>query len=158
LGEWKDRVEPGPYYPADFRMDETGIGAPVPKTPSPEERARRAERTERGMGQGLIGMLLAACVREGVEFAGASPAVGLGLAAGRVVGVVVEGAGGRRTVRAERGVILATGGFEWNPEYCAAFLRGVVGMPVSIPTNTGDGLRMAMKVGAALQNMREAWW
>jgi hypothetical protein len=31
-------------------------------------------------------------------------------------------------------------------------------MPVSIPTNTGDGLRMAMRAGAALQNMREAWW
>jgi succinate dehydrogenase/fumarate reductase flavoprotein subunit len=158
LGEWKDRVEPGPYYPAEFRMDETGIGAPVPKTPSPDERARRQLRSERGMGQGLIGMLLAACIQEGVEFAESTPAVDLVLADGRVVGVVVEGASGRRTVAALRGVILATGGFEWNPEYCAAFLRGVVGMPVSIPTNTGDGLRMAMKVGAALQNMREAWW
>jgi succinate dehydrogenase/fumarate reductase flavoprotein subunit len=158
LGEWKDRVEPGPYYPAEFRMDETGIGAPVPKTPSPEERARRQLRSERGMGQGLIGMLLAACVREGVEFAESTPAVDLVLSDGRVVGVVVDGDDGRRTIAAQRGVILATGGFEWNPEYCAAFLRGVVGMPVSIPTNTGDGLRMAMKVGAALQNMREAWW
>ena len=30
--------------------------------------------------------------------------------------------------------------------------------PVSIETNTGDGLRMAMKAGAMLSNMREAWW
>jgi hypothetical protein len=125
------------------------------------------------MGQGLIGMLLAACVREGVDIAESTPGVDLVVEAGRVVGVVIDSvdgvdgiesvdgvdtADGRRTVRAERGVILATGGFEWNPEYCATFLRGVVGMPVSMPTNTGDGLRMAMKVGAALQNMREAWW
>jgi hypothetical protein len=27
-----------------------------------------------------------------------------------------------------------------------------------VPTNTGDGLKMAMKVGASLGNMREAWW
>jgi hypothetical protein len=30
--------------------------------------------------------------------------------------------------------------------------------PVSIKTNTGDGLKMAMRVGAMLGNMREAWW
>ena len=28
----------------------------------------------------------------------------------------------------------------------------------SVPTNTGDGLKMAMRVGAGLGNMREAWW
>ena len=27
-----------------------------------------------------------------------------------------------------------------------------------MPSNTGDGLRMAMAAGAALDNMREAWW
>jgi 3-oxosteroid 1-dehydrogenase len=30
--------------------------------------------------------------------------------------------------------------------------------PVSVPTNTGDGLKMAMRAGASLGNMREAWW
>ena len=30
--------------------------------------------------------------------------------------------------------------------------------PVSIETSTGDGLLMAMKAGAMLSNMREAWW
>jgi succinate dehydrogenase/fumarate reductase flavoprotein subunit len=30
--------------------------------------------------------------------------------------------------------------------------------PVSVETNTGDGLRMAMRVGAMLATMREAWW
>ncbi|HKT05580.1 MAG TPA: FAD-dependent oxidoreductase [Rugosimonospora sp.] len=158
LGEWKDRIEPGPYYPADYRMDETSIGAAVPKPPSAEERARRAVRSERGMGQSLVGMLVAACLRERVGFEVSAPAVELLVVDGRVAGAVLAGPHGRRTVRAERGVILATGGFEWNPEYCATFLRGVVGMPVSIPTNTGDGLRMAMSVGSALQNMREAWW
>ena len=30
--------------------------------------------------------------------------------------------------------------------------------PVSIETSTGDGLLMAMRAGAMLSNMREAWW
>ena len=40
-----------------------------------------------------------------------------------------------------------------------SFLRGPLERPASPPHgNTGDGLRMAMRVGAALGNMREAWW
>jgi succinate dehydrogenase/fumarate reductase flavoprotein subunit len=55
-------------------------------------------------------------------------------------------------------VILATGGFEWNKDLIRAFTRGPLTHPVSIKTNTGDGLKMAMRVGAMLGNMREAWW
>jgi succinate dehydrogenase/fumarate reductase flavoprotein subunit len=158
LGEWKDRVEASPYYPSDLRMDETAIGAAVPKPPSAEELERRRAASERGMGHGLIGMLLLACLEAGVDVETSSPALDLLVDAGRVVGVEIDGPDGPRAVRAERSVVLATGGFEWNPEYRAAFLRGDVHRPASIPTNTGDGLRMAMKAGAALQNMREAWW
>jgi succinate dehydrogenase/fumarate reductase flavoprotein subunit len=158
LGEWHERVETCPYYPVDLRMDETPLGSAVPRSPTDAERARRAERDERGMGGGLVGWLLAACLRAGVEIDVGSPAVELVLEDGGVAGVVVEDGDGRRTVRATRGVILATGGFEWNEEYRTAFLRGPVAMATSIPTNTGDGLRMALDAGAALQNMQEAWW
>jgi len=158
LGEWRDRVEASPYYAVDLRMDETPLGSAVPKSPSDEERARRAVRDERGMGGGLVGWLLAACLRAGVEIEVACPAIELVIEDGRVRGVVVEPQNGSRTVLAHRGVILATGGFEWNEEYRNTFLRGPVTMATSIPTNTGDGLRMALKAGAALQNMREAWW
>jgi succinate dehydrogenase/fumarate reductase flavoprotein subunit len=158
LGAWRERVEICPYYPLDLRMDETPLGSAVPKPPTEEERARRAVRDERGMGGGLIGWLLAACLRAGVEFHLATPATELVLSNGRVSGVVVAPAEEPAMVVAQRGVILATGGFEWNEEYRIAFLRGDVSMPTSIPTNTGDGLRMAIRAGAALQNMREAWW
>ncbi|UMG91296.1 FAD-dependent oxidoreductase [Nocardioides sp. TF02-7] len=158
LGDWQDRVEQSPYYPYDLRMDETPLGRAVPQPPTEEERARRAAANERGMGHGLVGLLLAACLREGVRLETATPARELVISGGRVTGVVVDGPGGGRAVTARRGVVLATGGFEWNPELCATFLRGRMQMPVSIPTNTGDGLVMAMRAGAALQNMREAWW
>lgn len=158
LGEWRDRVETTPYYSPYFRMDETGIGSGVPKPPSPEELERRAAADERGQGGSLVGHLVRAALNAGVHIETATAGVELVLEDGRVTGVVVDGPEGHRTVRAERGVILATGGFEWNEEYRKTFLRGEVFQPASIPTNTGDGLRMAMKAGAALQNMREAWW
>lgn len=158
LGEWRDKVEVTPYYSVHIRMDESPIGAAIPKPPSDEELARRKRNDERGMGGGLVGMLLRACLRANVHIELSTPGVELVRQGDRVTGVVVEGPGGRRTVTATSGVILATGGFEWNPEYRAAFLRGPVHKPASIPTNTGDGLRMALKVGAALQNMAQAWW
>ena len=78
--------------------------------------------------------------------------------------IVRLGRGHRRTDwaghhRARRhGVILGTGGFEWDPVAVQAFLRGPMHGPVSPPNNTGDGLRMAMAHGADLANMGEAWW
>ena len=55
-------------------------------------------------------------------------------------------------------MVIATGGFEWDPELVRAFIRGPLVRSASVPTNTGDGLKMAMRVGAALGNMREGWW
>ena len=77
---------------------------------------------------------------------------------GRVAGVRAEHAGEESFLRARRGVILASGGFEWSKELTAQFLGGVLTHPNSPPTNEGDGLRMAMSVGADLGNMSEAWW
>ena len=61
-------------------------------------------------------------------------------------------------VRARRGVVLGTGGFEWDERLVEAYLRGPMRGAVSPPNNTGDGLRMAMAHGADLANMGEAWW
>ena len=76
-----------------------------------------------------------------------------------VTGVVIERADGTRTdVQARAGVVDHHGGFEWDPKLVKAFLRGPMDGPVSPPNNTGDGLRMAMRVGAELGNMGQAWW
>ena len=51
--------------------------------------------------------------------------------------------------------MLATGGFEWNEDLKRSFIRGPLTRTAAVPTNTGDGLVMAMREGAALGNMRE---
>lgn len=159
LGPWADRVTPSPYFATlNITMSETPLGAAVPSLPSPEEMERRKIRDERGLGQALVGRLLRACLDRGIEPETGARARRLVMDGGRVTGVVIDSASGTREVEAAKGVILATGGFEWNEEYKRAFLRGPLTHPVSVKTNTGDGLYMAMKAGAMLSNMREAWW
>jgi succinate dehydrogenase/fumarate reductase flavoprotein subunit len=109
-------------------------------------------------GAALVGGLLRALLDRGVVPQTECRAVELQSADGVVTGVTIDGPVGPVDVKATRGVIIATGGFEWDSELVKAFLRGPMNGPVSPPNNTGDGLRMAMKAGAALGNMGEAWW
>ena len=72
---------------------------------------------------------------------------------GRVVGVVARRRGRPFRVRASRGVVLATGGFENNREMVRDYL-GMSDSPVwGSPAGTGDGHRMAMQIGADLWHM-----
>lgn len=122
------------------------------------ELARRRKHKVNGRGRGMIGSLLKACLERGFEPVTGARATELLTDNGRVTGVRITCADGMRDVRAKGGVVLATGGFEWDQELAVSFLRGPMQHPASIPTNTGDGLKMAMRVGAQLGNMREAWW
>lgn len=158
LGEWEHRVAVSPYMPGHLNMAETPLGAATPRPVDPDEVARRQRRNERGCGQALIGRLLRACLDRGVELHTSAPGTELLTDDGSVAGARITSDGAVVDVLAHAGVVLATGGFEWNPEYVRTFLRGPMTHPVSVPTCEGDGLRMAMRAGAKLGNMREAWW
>ncbi|WNG89136.1 FAD-binding protein [Mycobacterium sp. ITM-2016-00317] len=77
----------------------------------------------------------------------------------RVVGAVIEHGGNRIRVRARRGVLLASGGFEQN-----AAMRSEYGVPGSAddtmggPGSTGRAHRAAIAIGADLDLMDQAWW
>lgn len=72
---------------------------------------------------------------------------------GEIIGVIAGHAGQTIRVRARRGVILATGGFEANPQMVRDYLR-LPDSPVwGSPAGTGDGIKMAQKVGADLWHM-----
>jgi succinate dehydrogenase/fumarate reductase flavoprotein subunit len=158
LGEWADRVTKSPYYPSPhFSIYDTPLGQAKPQPLAPEELQRRIDGDLRGSGQALVGRLLRACLDRGIEPKTGHRAVRLLIDGGRVTGVVFETADGDVEVAADA-VVLATGGFEWDAELLRAFIRGPMTHPLSPKTNTGDGLKMAMRVGAMLGNMREAWW
>ncbi len=153
LGGWAERVTRGPQMAGNTTMNETTLGRG--DTPDADELARRAIRDERGCGQALIGRLLRACLDRGIEPLTGIAVKRLAMDGDAVVGVHLSDG---TILRARGGVILATGGFEKDPDLVRSFIRGPLERSVSVPTNTGDGLKMAMRAGASIGTMREAWW
>ncbi len=78
----------------------------------------------------------------------------------RVVGVVLEHDGSRREVRARRGVILGSGGFESNSELRSKYLPQPTSEEWTTGSafNTGAGLEAGIAVGAATDLLDDAWW
>jgi fumarate reductase flavoprotein subunit len=73
---------------------------------------------------------------------------------GRVVGVTVAGPEGTGFVSVRRAVVLTTGGFAQDPELIRAFSPlAAKALRLGGQANTGDGLKMAWKLGAGLRDM-----
>jgi len=73
--------------------------------------------------------------------------------AGEVAGLEAQGKGGARRIGARRGVVLACGGFEANPEMQRRYWQLRPVLPSATLGNTGDGLKMAQALGAELSHM-----
>jgi succinate dehydrogenase/fumarate reductase flavoprotein subunit len=73
---------------------------------------------------------------------------------GRITGIVASGESGDVTIHAKRAVILTCGGFNYNPEMQRQFFGFEIPALSRPGLNTGDGIRMAMAVGADLWHMR----
>ncbi len=110
------------------------------------------ERMAKGIvlrGCALVGGLLEACVRQGVRLSARTRARELMLDGGRVTGVRAERDGVLEEFPARQGVVLASGGFEWNRELWDALLQIPWDGPASPPNNEGDALIMASRAGRA---------
>lgn len=71
-----------------------------------------------------------------------------------VHGAIVLQAGERRAIRARRGVVLATGGYENDPGMQRDYFGFAEVYPLGTPANTGDGVRILQKAGAELWHLR----
>ena len=70
-----------------------------------------------------------------------------------ILGVIAEREGKSFSIKAKRAVILTCGGYENNPQMIRDF-NGVEEITqFGTPYNTGDGIKMALKVGADLWHM-----
>jgi 3-oxosteroid 1-dehydrogenase len=157
LGRHRELLRRSPHYPPITYQERYRW-----VRPESFDWALVAERIERGvltLGAALCGGLFQACLERGVEFRVGTRAQALVRREGRVSGVqATDGAGEAMDLEVRRGVVIATGGFEWNPRMTAHFLRGPLAAPATPPWNTGDGILMGMAVGANIGNMNEAAW
>ncbi len=113
----------------------------------------RAQRLTNG--NALAARLARSAADAGVPILTGTPVRELVVEDGAVRGVVVEHEGRRITVRAGRGVVLATGGFPQDPELRRRLFphapTGAEHWSPAPPGNTGDGWRLAERAGAATQ-------
>jgi succinate dehydrogenase/fumarate reductase flavoprotein subunit len=156
LGDWAARIyaieEPKPLM-----LRETPLGGAT-ALPPVEVLGQRMAARQCGFGQAMVARLLKACLARGIE-----PILGVETKrlvrdGERIAGIEGVKDGAHFALTARRGVIITTGGFEWDEELRQTFLRGPVTAPASPPTGTGGGLKLAMAAGAKLGNMTSAWW
>jgi 3-oxosteroid 1-dehydrogenase len=110
----------------------------------------------RAQGSALITGLLSGCLAQGCRIELNSRVVKLCAEDGGIVGALAENNGGQREYRARRGVVLATGGFEWDSDLLNKHFPGALDRLGSPRSNTGDGQKMAAAVGAQLAHMDQA--
>lgn len=161
LGAWAQKLRRSPVFamlPLSINeLREYGLSANPFNTPM----ALLQQRLEQGIvsfGAALVGHLFKGLLGRGIEPLLSTPVRKLIIADDQVIGVEAEQGDKTLRIQSRRGVILASGGFEWNAQLNAQFLGGHLTHPQSPPANEGDGLKMAMAVGADLANMHEAWW
>lgn len=150
VGEWGAKI-------TAFPVEALGRGGVDEETKARLYGTLTGEGTLIG-GTALIAGLLRGVLDHGVEVLTGTRGVSLITEDGRAAGVTAQTDEGELVIHAARGVVLASGGFEWNEQLVSEFLRGPMRRPVSPPFNEGDGLKMAMSAGAELANMSEAWW
>jgi succinate dehydrogenase/fumarate reductase flavoprotein subunit len=138
----------------------------LPMTHAEWERWRYPDRFDAGLlrrrkraGLAANGVALAASLVDGAVRAGVD------IRLNRRLTAVTLGPGGAVTAATIGGqtievaaVILATGGFDWDEKLRHAWHPAAQRATGAAPGNTGDGLRIACRAGAATGNLDQGWW
>lgn len=74
-----------------------------------------------------------------------------------VIGVEAQSGQSTKYIKANKGVVLATGGFDHDTQMLIDYQRTVPRGLVAVETNTGDGIKMGIDIGADLAQMQANW-
>jgi 3-oxosteroid 1-dehydrogenase len=155
LGEWQHKTYPmTPHVPPGALHTEMYAWGGLAKVTAWDYEliAQRIADDQRSFGPGVMGYFVkaAAVDRKIPAFVGTPVRVLVTDAAGRVIGVRAERDGRDFFVRAARGVVLAVGGYDWNPELACQYEAMPEWNSSAPPYLHGDGLVMGTEVGAAI--------
>ncbi|MEO5662795.1 MAG: FAD-binding protein [Nocardioides sp.] len=111
-------------------------------------------------GRALVARLRMALKDAGIPLWLETPMTSLVVEDGRVVGIEVVQNGEMKRIRARKGVLLASGGFEHNQEMRDQWLPegGREDLSLGARENVGDGITAGIGLGAAVDLMDDAWW
>ncbi len=111
-------------------------------------------------GQALAAALFSGVLRAGIPIWTDTTLTRLTTEDGRVTGAVVEQNGQEFTITAQRGVVLAAGGFDHDMDMRWKFQSEALQIHASLgaESNTGDAIRIGQEVGAAIDLMEQSWW
>ncbi|MFC4605091.1 FAD-dependent oxidoreductase [Rhodococcus kronopolitis] len=154
--------EPGWEPPADDGLQYTGgeNSAPFNTLAAPAPRGHVPQMDNKKSGEKGGGYMLMKPLSEKATSLGVRAEYDMRVqtlvtdADGRVVGVIARQYGNEVTVRARRGVVLATGSFAYNQDMIEAYVPRLIGRPAaSIEEHDGASIRMAQALGADLAHM-----
>jgi 3-oxosteroid 1-dehydrogenase len=153
LGEWRNRVRIPAIAPCYITCEEqVGWGGMNCFSRWDKDIVReRMAKDMRGKGLGLACQFLKAALTRGIAIETGIEVERLTFDGSRVTGVALADG---REIASRRGVMLATGGYESNPELVRDF-EGLPNWLSQVPSSvTGDGLKLATELGAAIRVIR----
>jgi 3-oxosteroid 1-dehydrogenase len=168
LGPWRERLRPQSTVPRKLRIQSSEfneVSLALRSATGAATLARVMLRSGKALarrvplavgGEALAGRLLQIALRNGVAIETEASVDALWTDGDRVVGVIA----GNRRIRAQRGVVLAAAGYAHNAEMRERFARQPTSTAwtKSSEGETGDMLRVAIELGAAVARMEEAWY
>ena len=171
LGEWAARLNRFAPFAMPVRVSEFAALSTATRTWKGRLTAARlairlAKQKRRGapiLGQGaaLQARLLKEVFGKGIRVQMETAVTGLVEKNGTVIGVTARHEGREKRIRAQSGVLINAGGFSQNLEMRKQYLpapQSSLDYSLSNPGDTGDMIRAAMQIGAAVDQMNEAWW
>ncbi|QYR17138.1 FAD-dependent oxidoreductase [Corynebacterium glutamicum] len=122
--------------------------------PDPQLLKDRANQGVRTMGGALSSAMIASAWDVGIRIAAGTAASSLQRTESGWEVLLID-ASLQRTIAAKH-VVIASGGFEWSKDLTSTLLKFPI-TPISAPSNTGDGLKLGIGVGAAFTETTDIW-
>lgn len=149
LGEWQHKIFKPADVPTFVTVEEQTAWGGINRVGAWDQNvvAQRKKDDIRGKGYGAVTHFVKALLKRGVPIWLDRNVDRLVTEKGAVTGVEVDGVG---FIRADKGVVLATGGYDYNIEL-ACRLEGFPKMVPMTPTSLmGDGLALASEIGGII--------